>query len=446
VNATAQKRWEILAFVFLISVVTYLDRVNISIAGDPILHEYGLSRLALGTIFSAFVLGYGLFQVPGGWLGDKFGHKKILVIAIVWWSLSTCLTAWAGNSFLVGMFGLVPAFWIVRFLIGIGEAATYPCSLGLITHWFPERERALASGVMLAGVGFGSAVTPPFIALIMLRWGWRSAFFASSAIGVVLALAFLLRVIETPREDQSVDEPYSSSGENVSVYAEESISRGKILADRDVWLLTISDFLHAYIAYIYFFWFYLYLVDVRGFSALRSSYFTILPFVAMGLSSPLGGWISDRLITIVGRIRARQLVAISGLVPSALLILAGASARNAFLAVLCLALAAGFLYLSLSCYWATASEMYPRRSATVSAIMNTGANLGGALSPTLTAWLAARYGWIPALRFAAVLGMLAAALWIFIGGQQKTMRLEVYGQPASDSPNYGWEGTGKKQP
>ena len=240
----------------------------------------------------------------------------------------------------------------------------------------------------------------------------------SSAIGMVLAVAFLLRVFERPPEDQSAEERHDSSDRSVRAHAEEPISRWKILADRDLWLLTLSDFLHAYIAYIYFFWFYLYLVDVRGFSALRGSYFTVLPFVAMGLSSPFGGWLSDRMIAMVGKIRARQLVAISGLVPSSVLILVGASARSASLAVLCLALAAGFLYLSLSCYWATASEIYPTSSATVSATMNTGANLGGALSPILTAWLAARYGWISALRFAAVLGMVAAALWIFVGAHR----------------------------
>lgn len=421
-DAPARKRWEILVFVFLVSIVTYLDRINISIAGDSLMHEYRMSRLQLGTIFGAFVLGYGLFQIPGGWFGDRFGYKRVLVIAIVWWSLSTSLTAWAGRSFLVSMVGLVPAFCFFRFLIGAGEAATFPCGMGLISQWFPDRERALASGVMIAGVGLGSAMTPPFIASIMLRWGWRASFYVSSVIGIVLAVAFFLRVSDLPQEDhgaKSEEDGKSPPGESYVQRTEKASLGWKILRDRNIWLLTISDFLNAYIAYIYFFWFYLYLVNVRGFSLLRGSYFTVLPFVAMGLSAPLGGWISDRLIPIIGKIRSRRVVAISGLVPSSLLILAGASAQSAYAAVAFLVLAAGFLYLSLSSYWATASEIHPGHSATVSGLMNTGANLGGALSPVLTAWIAARYGWIPALRLAAVLGLLAAFLWIFVGGSSE---------------------------
>jgi ACS family glucarate transporter-like MFS transporter len=424
-----RERWRVLAFVFLVSVVTYLDRINISIAGDFLMREYGLSRLELGTIFGAFVLGYGLFQIPGGWCGDRFGYKRVLTIAIVWWSLSTSLTAAAGGHFLVAVFGLVPSFWIVRFLIGVGEAATYPCSIGLISQWFPEGERALASGVMLAGVGLGSAVTPPFIASIMLRWGWRSAFYVSSAIGIVLALAFLRGVTDLPRGDRRA----KSDGDTMprqhvrgAGFPRDQSLLWEILRDHNVWLLTISDFLNAYIAYIYFFWFYLYLVNVRGFSSLRGSYFTALPFIAMAVSSPLGGWISDRLIPVIGKTHSRRFVAIGGLVPSSLLIFWGASAESAYWAVACLALAAGFLYLSLSCYWATASEIHPGHSATLSAVMNTGANLGGTLSPILTAWISTRYGWIPALRLASLLGLVAACLWMFIGGSPRQAEPEAY--------------------
>jgi MFS transporter, ACS family, glucarate transporter len=414
-SSTAQKRWEVLIFIFLVSVVTYLDRINISIAGDALVLEYGLTRLQLGTIFGAFVLGYGLFQVPGGWLGDSFGYKRVLVIALIWWSVTTSLTAWAGRGWLRALVGLVPAFLIVRFLIGVGEAATFPCGAGLIGQWFSEEKRAFASGFMIAGVGVGSALTPPLIALVMVHWGWRSAFYVSSAIGLILALAFFLRVPTFERES-SLPNHYEQLALDVGVKQKNSgFHWHQILKDRDVWLLTLSDFLNAYIAYIYFFWFYLYLVNVRGFSLLRGSYFATLPFLAMAVSSPVGGWLSDSLVESIGKVRSRRLVAMGGLIPSALLICWGASATNAYWAITALALAAGFLYLSLGCYWATAIEIHPTQSATVSGIMNAGANLGGALSPILTAWIAGRYGWVLALRLAAVLGLAAAAMWIFIG-------------------------------
>jgi MFS transporter, ACS family, glucarate transporter len=413
-SSRAQKRWEVLIFIFFVSVVTYLDRINISIAGGALAFEYNLNRLQLGTIFGAFVLGYGLFQIPGGWLGDRFGYKRVLVLALIWWSVTTSLTAWAGRGLLRALVGLVPAFLIVRFLIGVGEAATFPCGAGLISQWFSEEKRAFASGFMIAGVGVGSALTPPLIALVMVHWGWRSAFYVSSAIGLILALAFFLRVPAFERQGHPPDKDKPSLDVGVK-QPKGGFQWQQILKDPNVWLLTFSDFLNAYIAYIYFFWFYLYLVNVRGFSLLRGSYFATFPFLAMAVSSPLGGWLSDSLVRGIGKSRSRRLVAMGGLIPSALLICWGASATSASVAITTLALAAGFLYLSLGCYWATAIEIHPTQSATVSGIMNAGANLGGALSPVLTAWIASRYGWVLALRLAAFLGLAAAAMWIFIG-------------------------------
>src|ERR1700761_9172465 len=113
---------------FLLSFVTYLDRVNISVAGVPLAHQFGFSRVQLGTIFSGLLLGYTLFQIPAGWIGDRFGHKKIMILAVLWWSLFTALTAVAGHEFLVSIAGAIASFWIVRFFIGLGEAATFPCA------------------------------------------------------------------------------------------------------------------------------------------------------------------------------------------------------------------------------------------------------------------------------------------------------------------------------
>jgi ACS family glucarate transporter-like MFS transporter len=177
---------------------------------------------------------------------------------------------------------------------------------------------------------------------------------------------------EIPQCATQPDDPYEPDTRRV-------ISQNhwrQIIENRDVWTLTFSNFFEGYIVYIYFFWFYSYLVDVRGFSLLRGSLFGTLPFVAMGFSAPLGGWSSDRLIPLVGKTRARRLVAMGGLAGAALLILAGARAETAYGAIGCLGSAAGSLYMSIGCYWATATENVPSHSATVTAIMNTGAIWG----------------------------------------------------------------------
>src|SRR4051812_44640009 len=130
-----------------------------------------------------------LFQVPVGWLGDRFGHKKVLTFSLIWWSIFTDLTAWGGDHQFRETLGIIGGFWLMRFLVGVGEAGAYPCANGIISNWFDSNERGLAAGVMFAGIGIGSAVTPPFVASCMLHFGWRSAFHVSAAVGFVLALA-----------------------------------------------------------------------------------------------------------------------------------------------------------------------------------------------------------------------------------------------------------------
>jgi ACS family glucarate transporter-like MFS transporter len=422
---TVHAKWRVLGFLSLISLVTCLDRVNIAIAGPLIAREYGFDRVELGTIFSAFVLGYTLFQIPGGWLGDRFKHKKVLTLALVWWSIFTALTARAGEGSLAALVGVIAALWIVRFLIGLGEAATFPCANGLIAQWFGTKERGVAAGINFAGVGVGSALTPPFIAWLSVRYGWRTAFYVCGGIGILLALCF----------DRYVGDRYPHDGniaqsESVATVAsrQEPVANDEpflrqiartpwnlIFHSPQVWLLAISDFFHGYIVYIYFSWFYIYLVDVRGFSLVRGSFFAALPFLAVTIGAPLGGWMSDRLILRTGKVQARRRVAMGGLISAALLISLGATIDNAYSSIACFSLGAGSMYVALSSYWTTALEILPSHSATVSGIMNTGANLGGVLSPTVTPWIAARYGWVSALCLAAAFGVVAAILWKFIG-------------------------------
>lgn len=153
-------RWSLLGLLFFISFVTYLDRINIAVAGKLMSEAFGLTDLQFGTIFSAFVVGYALFQVPAGWVGDRFGHKRTLVFSLILWSCFTALTPWAGRGFLVSMVGVVPAIWIVRFLIGLGEAASYPSSNALVGRWFPSKERGLATRYHLCRAWIGDDPHP----------------------------------------------------------------------------------------------------------------------------------------------------------------------------------------------------------------------------------------------------------------------------------------------
>ena len=166
----------LIGWMFVISAIAYLDRVNISIAGSSIQKEYGLDNIQLGWVFSAFVAGYALFQVPGGRLADRFGPRKILTLGTIWWGVFTSMTVLVPSGIAASLVLLLA----VRFSLGLGEAVVYPASNRLVAAWMPSQERGVANGIIFAGVGAGAGITPPLIAYIMIHYGWHASFLASA--------------------------------------------------------------------------------------------------------------------------------------------------------------------------------------------------------------------------------------------------------------------------
>jgi MFS family permease len=170
-------RWHIVGLLGIVSALTYLDRLNLSIAGKHIQDEFAFSNQTMGWILSAFVLGYALFQLPGGWIGDRYGPRGVLTAAVLWWSVFTAATGIAPRLPLAGWFGLAWSFAIIRFLIGVGEAAAFPNSNRIVAFWMGAGQRGIGNSLFLMGIGAGGALTPMFIAALMERWGWRSSFY-----------------------------------------------------------------------------------------------------------------------------------------------------------------------------------------------------------------------------------------------------------------------------
>lgn len=423
-SATSQTgshyRWVTLGLLLVISMVTYIDRVNISIAGRYIRDIYGLSSVEMGQIFSAFVFGYALFQIPSGWLADRVGPRRLLTFAILWWSLFTAVTALAGTLFTVRLLGVLGSFILIRFLIGAGEAAAYPSFNRIIAFWMAPGERAFANSLVLGASGLGAAVTPPFIVWIMETYGWKESFYVSGLIGVGVAAAWYRYSTDRPQDHSRVN-----AAELATIQGQDGPPKGSqaaggrrplgfLIRNRNIRLLIVSNFLFGYVAYIYLTWFYLYLVDVRQFSVLQSSFFGTLPFIAITVMTPMGGILSDRLCRNYGRRWGRRLVVIGGMSVTALLIVIGGAVEDAYLAIFTLSLGAGFLYFSLSPYWATIIDISRENTGVVSGMMNTGGNIGGTISPTLTPYLASLLGWSWALNIAALAALLAGLLWFFI--------------------------------
>ena len=197
---TTRVRWFLVFLLFLLSAVSYLDRVNISIAGASIEHEYGFNHIKLGWVLSAFNWGYALSQAPGGRLADRFGPRRVLALGAVWWAVFTALTAAVPGQFLFAVASLI----CVRFLLGIGEAVVYPASNRLIASWIPVRERGIANGIIFAGVGAGAAIASPLVRYIVEHQGWRWSFWISALIGLGGGVVWFLIARDKPEQHPSV--------------------------------------------------------------------------------------------------------------------------------------------------------------------------------------------------------------------------------------------------
>jgi ACS family glucarate transporter-like MFS transporter len=413
-SAPPRTRWLILGLLFAISVVTYIDRVNISVTARQMMPALGLTDQEMGFIFSAFVIGYALFQVPGGWLADRWGIRIVLTVALLWWSCFTALTAMAAASDLAGLLGIVGVLALTRFLLGVGEATALPAFNRAVTDWLPAHERGLGIGIAIGGIGIGSAMTPPVTAWIMVNYGWQTAFFVSAGLGIGLAAIWWLLARDRPSDHPWVAKHGAIATASHLPHKPPSIPWAALRRTPTVWWLVLSYSCLGYVAYVYMSWFYLYLVNVRGFDVLRGGYFASAPFLAMLVSCPLGGWVTDRLALRRGITQGRKLVGVAGMTLAAATIGLGALMESPYLAIASLSLGAGCLYFTIGAYWSSTSDLSKAHAGSLSGLMNMGANIGGAISPTLTPWIAQHWGWPVSLGVAALIALIGGILWLNI--------------------------------
>ncbi len=426
-------RWVLIFWMFVISAIAYLDRVNISIAGQAIQKEFSLSNVQLGYVFSAFVLGYALFQTPGGRLADRFGPRWVICWGVLWWGIFTTMTAWvppgwgAAIAVLIGM----------RFLLGIGEAVVFPASNRLVAAWIPSNERGLANGLIFAGVGAGAGITPPLVTYILMNWGWRWSFYVSAIIGLLAGLVWYFLARNTPAEHPWIGKkeaerieaglPASSKG----TQAPGATPWKAILRNRSILAMTISYFGYGYVAFIFFSWFFIYLSKVRGLDLKSSAVYAMLPFMAMATCSPLGGWIADKLTMRYGKRVGRCGFAILGLALAAIFIALATQVESPQLASIVLAGGAGSLYLAQSAFWAVTADVAGRSAGVTSGLMNMGGQIGSTVTASLTPWVADQVGWTASFLLAAALAGMGAIAWLFVDPNDRLVEEPVQAKQAS---------------
>lgn len=408
-------RWLLVGWMFAISATAYLDRVNISIAGPILQREFGLSNTQLGYVFSSFVIGYALFQIPGGRLVDRYGPRRTLLFATIWWAVFTSITALVPS-------GVSGALWIllsVRLALGVGEAVVYPSSNRLVSKWIPTTERGVANGLIFAGVGIGAGVTPPLVTYIIANYGWHWSFWISAVIGLVIGAVWFWIARDEPKQHPWITaeeiQTIKAGLPAVAITASAPALRWtQLTRSRSVMAMSLSYFAFGYTAYIYFTWFFIYLTKVRGLDLKSSAIFGMLPFLAMAVGSPLGGWVSDSVTRRWGRRSGRCVLAAVSMGISAVFLALGPLASDVRMATLLLAGGAGALYLSQSSFWSVSADISGPSAGVLSGFMNMGNQIGGALTASLTPILANYFGWPFSFLVTAVLCAMGALSWLLV--------------------------------
>lgn len=353
----------------ILGMVTFLDRINISVAGSSIMADLGLSPMEWGWVQSAFILSYGLMQIPMGALGDKYGHRSVLAVIVLWWSLFTAFT---------GMAGGLASLLVIRFMFGIGEAGSSPCSTGVISRWFKKTEVGKAQGYVWAASRMGGALTP-FVVIPMMAWvGWRSAFYLLGAVGVVWAVVWYLwyRNPKTAASDGLQASSVTAQIQDVQPPTTQSLWRTLLHAPQ-FWIICGMYFFYAFGSWFFFSWFPTFMELGRGFEKSELTYAVAVPFVMSMIGNISGGYLTDKLSAKYGLKVGRKAIGTVSLTVSAVCMFLAAFIPGKMAVFIFLSLCFGIFDLMLPSAWALCIDLGKQHAGTISGAMNTAGNLGG---------------------------------------------------------------------
>jgi MFS family permease len=421
-NPTATKsvnRMElsIVTLMVAFSVMSYFDRTIMSIAGPGIMKEFTISETEMGAVYSAFIISYMVLMVPGGRLADRFGPRLVLTVIGLGAGLFTGLTALGGRPGIGSFLGIVPSFLVIRLGMGVMTAPLFPSCARMTSNWIPRSRQARVQGLIVAGTGLGSALSPLLFSWMIAHHGWRTSFCTAGAATGVLAILWFWYVCDYADERSPVgDEKYLLRRQSAPILVNEpaSVPWRKLLTNRNLMLLTLGYSTLGYFEYMFFYWIYYYFGKIRQMGSDQTAICTTLLFLTFTLMTPLGGWSSDYLSKLYGYRTGRRFVPIVGLSLSVILLCIGARAVETISAVAFMSLALGFASCAEAPFWASTIEIGGEHVGAACGILNTGSNIGGLIAPILTPFIASRVGWSWGL-YAGSLVLAAGILaWFFV--------------------------------
>ncbi len=398
----------------------YLQQRGLTVAAERIMPSLRVSQMQIGWLEQAFVIGYALFQIPGGVLGQVWGPRRtFFYIGII--SVAGITGTAVAPELLTGS-SLFAVLLALQLVLGIGQAPTFPVSTGTFESWFPPRQWALVQGLQTMGLGLGAAIAPPLVAALMMTIGWQWALLWTAIPAVPLFLLWAWYGRDTPAEHRSVSAAELSllqaAGTGPRSEAPNSRIRlrelGSILRNRHVLLLTFAYFSMNYVFYLLGNWCFLYLVQERGFSVLESGWLATLPPIAAGVGAGVGGVIASALFVRFGTRLGLRLTPLTALPAAGLLLLALPYTSHAYGAVAILAVCYGLIELTEGSFWATAMTVGSRNTMAVGGIMNTGGSLGGVVGIPIVAFLSGHGSWNLAFLAGTGFALASALAWVLL--------------------------------
>ncbi len=399
-------RYSVLGFTLALTAIAYLDRVRISMAAPAIKADLGLTDTQMGYIFSAFMFSYALFEIPAGWMADRFGPRLTLARIVIWWTLMSALT------------GLATGFWslfIVRLMFGMGEAGTFPGISRVFVRWLPPREHGRAFGSALMLGALAGALSQPLMATLLELIDWRYLFPLFSVFGVAWVILWLRNFRDDPHSHPKVNAAELTEIGSLPPTAQPPVPWRALLLSRNLIALCLVSGSWLYGWYFWLTWLPSYLLRARGFDLNATGWLAALPLAGSAIGVLAGGWSSDILTKKWGARRGRRAPALVVLPLAVLSIVAGILVENSIGAALCLSAAAGLAALGVSPVFAVCLEIGGKHAGVVTGVMNMAGNLFAALCPVVVGWCVQHLSsWNIPLMSVATFYLIAAVCWLKI--------------------------------
>ena len=415
----ARNRWRIVALLMALCFISHLNRISMAVAGDErIMKQFSIAPEQMGVIYSAFLLVYTLCMIPGGFFIDRFGARTALTVVGVGSALFGTLTGVTGFVF-AGTAQIWLSLVVVRGLMGLFTTSLHPGCARAVADWTPLPRRSLTNGLVTGAALLGIASTYKVFGALVAWIDWANAFLVTGAVTALLTGTWIL-VSREADQGQIRLSTSDEGGHRARQTGPHSSGWLALLKNRSLILLTLSYAAIGYFQYLFFYWMHFYFDEVLHLGKIASQYYAGIPPLAMAVGMPLGGWLSDRLRTVLGYRWGRAVVPLCGMIAGAVLLGLGVVAKEPAWIVTWFSLALGVVGACEGCFWSTAVEVGADRGGTAAAIINTGGNAGGLLAPVVTPWVSRHFHWQLGIGLGGLVCLSGALCWFWIDPKQRT--------------------------